>query len=274
MITSFAQITCSPEFGETIGWQVKTGRDFSREFSRDSTAIVLNEAAADHIGLNDLVGRDIQLNGTAYKIIGIVKDILMESPWLPVKPTTFRLDSEMVNIHTVRLKSEVPIEDAIAAVQTSFNKISPSSPFEFQFVDEEFNEKFESEERIGKLSYVFAFLAIFISCLGLFGLSAFVAEQRTKEIGIRKVLGATVANLWAMQSKGFVRLVLIACLLATPLAWYFLEGWLADYDYRIELDWTVFANAAVLALVITLLTVSYQSIRAALINPVDSLKDE
>ncbi len=271
---SFGFTACSQEFGKTIGWELVEGRDFSRERGTDTTALILNEAAVDLIGLPNIVGRTISYGDDPHQVIGVVKNMIMESPYSPIKPSVFKLEPSWTNIHTVRLKPGVPVNEAIAAVEGVFKKFSPNTPFEYEFIDEAYDEKFRSEERIGSLAKVFAILAVLISCLGLFGLSTFVAERRTKEIGIRKVLGATVANLWAMQSKGFVGLVLLSCLIATPIAWYFLNGWLSDYEYRIELNWIVFFASTMLAIIVTLLTVSYQSIRAALANPVDSLKNE
>jgi len=155
-----------------------------------------------------------------------------------------------------------------------FTKYSPASPFEYQFVDEEYARKFSDEERIGKLASSFAILAIFISCLGIFGLSSFVAEQRMKEIGVRKVMGASVVNLWSMLSKDFLALVVISLIIAMPLAFYFMNGWLSKYNYRTEMAWWIFVASGAGALLITLCTVSYQSIRAALANPVNSLRSE
>jgi putative ABC transport system permease protein len=155
-----------------------------------------------------------------------------------------------------------------------FKKYNPTAPFQSTFVDEEFARKFGNEKRVGTLAAFFAALAIFISCLGLFGLASFVAEQRTKEIGIRKVLGASVMNLWRMLSKDFVVLVIVSCLIAVPLAWYELSNWLQDYEYRTEISWWIFALSGFGALIITLLTVSFQAIKAALMNPVKSLRSE
>ncbi len=270
----FGKVDCSPEYGQTIGWNIKEGRDFSRERGTDSLAMILNEAATRQIGFTDMIGREITFMERDYQVIGVVEDIVMESPWEPIKPTVFMLDPNRINVFNVKLKSEIPVQDAIATIKTTIKKLSPSSPFEYRFADATYARKFRAEERIGTLAYVFSFLAIFISCLGLFGLSVFVAERRTKEIGIRKVLGASIANLWAMQSRGFVIMVIISCLIATPLAWYFLENWLTNYDYRIEISWQVFISATALALLVTLLTVSYQSVRAAMTNPVKSLKNE
>ena len=271
---SFAAVACSPKYGETVGWEIIQGRDFSSELATDTLAAILNEAALELIGTNDIIGKTIKKDNKNYQVIGVTKNLIMESPWRPVKPTFFHLDSDWVNMYMVKLKSGIPVQQALSAVEGVYEKLSPSSPFDFQFVDSEFESKFRAEERIGKLARIFAILAIFISCLGLFGLSAFVAEQKIKEIGIRKVLGASVSQLWAMQSRGFIALVLLASLIAVPLSWYFLDTWLSSYEYRIELGWNVFILAAFLALIVTFFTVSFQSIKAALANPVDSLKAE
>ena len=166
------------------------------------------------------------------------------------------------------------MRDALARIETVFKKYNPASPFEYKFTDDEYANKFSDEERIGNLSTFFAILAIIISCLGLFGLASFVAEQRTKEIGVRKVLGASIVNLWQMLSKEFVLLTAISCLIAIPVAWYFLHQWLQRYTYRTNISWWIFIVAGLGALMITLLTVSIQAIRAAVANPVKSLRTE
>ena len=270
----FGIVSCSHEFGKTIGWNILEGRDFSRDFSTDTSSLILNESGVALTGLTDIVGKTIVWNEAPYQVIGVVKDMIMESPWLPVKPTVFHMNPDWTSVFTMRLKKGIPIKDALATVQSTFEKHSPLTPFEFEFTDTEYESKFRSEERIGSLAKVFAFLTIFISCLGLFGLSTFIAEQKTKEIGIRKVLGASVTNLWAMQSKSFIILVLFACLIASPIAWYFLDGWLEQYEYRIELNLKVFVFASIMAMIVTLLTVSYQSVKAALANPIKSLRSE
>lgn len=270
----FNVVSISPEYGKTIGWEVAQGRDFSREFGTDTTAFVLNEAAVKMIGMNDIVGKTIIWNEKPMQVVGVAKDMITQSPYEPVQPTVFFQDKYWVDIFTIRLKAGVPIKEALAKVEGVYKELDPASPFEYKFTDEEYDKKFQSEERIGKLARVFAILAVFISCLGLFGLSAFVAEQRTKEIGIRKVLGATVADLWAMQSKGFVVLVILSLAIASPLAWYFLKNWLKDYEYHVTLGWQVFALSGILAVLVTLLTVSFQSVKAALANPVKSLRSE
>jgi ABC-type antimicrobial peptide transport system permease subunit len=166
------------------------------------------------------------------------------------------------------------MQEGLAKVEAVFRKYNPAAPFEYKFTDEEYARKFEDEKRIGNLSTFFAILAVFISCLGLFGLASFVAEQRTKEIGVRKVLGASVFNLWQMLSKDFVNLVIISCAIAIPISWYFLHQWLQKYTYRTDISWWIFLVAGMGAMVITLITISYQAIKAALMNPVNSLRSE
>jgi putative ABC transport system permease protein len=265
----------SHEFGKTVGWIFKDGRDFSRERASDSLAFVINEAAAKFIGFENPVGETLTWNGEPYTIIGVIEDMIIESPYEPVRASLWHIDRyDNANLVIIKLNPDISPHEAIEKIKTVFSKHDPASPFSHEFVDVEYARKFSNEERIGRLASFFAALAIFISCLGIFGLAGFVAEQRTKEIGVRKVMGASVVNLWGMLSKDFVVLVGISLLLAMPLAWYFMSNWLMSYSYRSTMTWWIFAGAGVGALLITLLTVSYQSIKAAVANPVDSLRNE
>jgi ABC-type antimicrobial peptide transport system permease subunit len=270
----FATIWGTHELGKTIGWQFSGGRDFSRQFSTDSSSIVVNEAAVKFMGVTNPVGMNIKWGDRNYTIIGVIKDMLMQSPYRPVKQTFYFLDPENVNWIILKLNPNKSAQESIAAIEAALRKYIPSAPFEYKFADTEFAAKFTAEVRVGKLATFFAALAIFISCLGLFGLASFIAEQRTKEIGVRKVLGASVTRLWSMLSKDFVILVLISCMLATPVAWYFMQQWLLKYDYRTGISSWIFIAAAIGAVVITLLTVSFQAIKAAVANPVKSLRTE
>ena len=200
---------------------------------------------------------------------------MQESPFYPVRPTLYHIGKyeNMYNL-ILKLNPQQNAKQSLTGIEQVLKKYTPNVPFDYKFVDEEFGSKFRAEERIGKLSSYFAILAIFISCLGLFGMASFVAEQRTKEIGIRKVLGASVVNLWRLLSTEFFVLVLLSCIIAAPIAWYYLNNWLTNYDYRIEISWQVFVLAALAALIITLLTVSFQAIKAAIANPVKSLRTE
>jgi putative ABC transport system permease protein len=265
----------SHEFGKTVGWIFKEGRDFSREFASDSNAFVINEAAAKFLGFENPVGEILTWNDRNYTIIGVIQDMIIESPYEPVRPGLWHIDRyDNANLVILKLNPEMSSHEAIEKIKTVFTKYSPASPFAYEFVDLEYARKFSDEERIGKLASSFAVLAIFISCLGIFGLASFVAEQRTKEIGVRKVLGASVVNLWGMLSKDFLVLVSISLLLSMPMAWYFMNNWLQNYQYRSTISWWIFAVAALGSLIITLLTVSYQAIKAALMNPVNSLRSE
>ena len=262
------------DFGKTVGWQFKEGRDFSREYATDSMAFVINESAAKFLGFKNPVGTILKWEDRPYTIIGVIKDMVVQSPYQPVRPSLFHISSNMENVVIMKLDPTSSSRDALAKIETVFKKFNPAAPFEYKFVDDEYAKKFGDEERVGKLATFFAALAIFISCLGLFGLASFVAEQRTKEIGIRKVLGASVFNLWRLLSRDFVVLVILSCLIAAPIAWYFLHDWLLKYEYRTDISWWIFIVAGVGALGITLLTVSFQAIKAALMNPVKSLRSE
>jgi putative ABC transport system permease protein len=270
----FPNIDVSYDYGKTVGWQFNAGRDFSREFLTDSLGFVANETAVRFMGLKDPVGETVRWDGVAYKIIGVVKDMVIESPYAPVRPTLFHLSPYPGNVMIAKINLAASAGEALKKMAAVFKKYNPSQPFEYRFVDEEYEKKFGEEQRLGKLAGIFAALAIFISCLGLFGMASFVAEQRTKEIGIRKVLGATVVNLWGLLSKDFVGLVIISLLISSPLAYYFMHRWLQNYPYHTGIAWWIFAGAGSGALMVTLLTVSYQSVRAAFANPVKSLRTE
>ncbi len=273
----FNMFSVSHDYGKTVGMQIKEGRDFSRVFKTDTAAIIINEAAAKIIGFKNPVNKFIKSNDgskSLLQIIGVSRNMVSESPYNPIRPAFYFISNGWYSIYTIKVKNTSIASDAIEKVETIFRKINPGSPFEYSFVDEEYGKKFAAEERIGKLATFFAILAIFISCLGLFGLASFVAEQRTKEIGVRKVLGASVFNLWKLLSKDFVYLVLISCLIAIPISYYYLNDWLEKYEYHTDISWWVFAVSAFGALFVTLLTISYQAIKAALMNPVKSLKSE
>jgi len=275
LAVDFPNNRVSYEFGKTVNWKIKAGRDFSREFATDSAAFIINESAAKFLGFKDPVGTVLKWNDKPFTIIGIVKDIMQESPFYPVRPSLYHIGKyeDMFNL-ILKLNPHKNAKQSLTGIEKVLKKYTPGVPFDYKFVDEEFGNKFRAEERVGKLASYFAILAIFISCLGLFGMASFVAEQRTKEIGIRKVLGASVVNVWRLLSTEFFVLVLVSCIIATPIAWYYLDNWLANYDYRIEIGWPVFALAALAALIITLLTVSFQAIKAAIANPVKSLRTE
>jgi putative ABC transport system permease protein len=274
----FGTIWVTHNFGKTVSWQIKEGRDFSKEFTSDSSAIILNETAAKYMGLKNPVGTTVKwgndVHGKNYKVIGVIKDMLMESPYDPVRQTIYFMDYNDVNWIILKLNSNKSATQSIAQVESVFKKYIPSVPFDYKFADKEFASKFAAEERIGKLSTFFAALAIFISCLGLFGLASFVAEQRTKEIGVRKVLGASLFNLWRLLSKDFLLLVIISLLIAIPISYHFMSNWLLHYNYRTNISWWVFGISGFGAVLITLLTVSFQAIKAAIANPVKSLRTE
>ncbi len=273
LVTYFRDVNVTPEFGKTIGWTIKEGRDFSRDFPADSGSVILNETGAKVTGLKNPVGEIIKYNGKTYTVVGIAKDMLTQSPYDPMEASVFFCDGWM-GVITIRIKPGAVTGEALTKIASVFKQYNPGDPFQYKFIDEEYAKKYSDEVRIGNLASFFAVLAIFISCLGLFALSSFVAEQKTKEIGVRKVLGATVFNLWKMQSKEFVGLVIIACLIAVPIAWHFLNQWLQNYNYRVEISWQIFAIAIAGAMVITLLTISFQAIKAAIANPVKSLRTE
>jgi len=276
--SSFAVTYINEDYGSTIKWKIKRGRDFSSEFSTDSAAVIINESAARYIGLQNPIGEFITNDDTKQKmqIIAVVEDVIADSPYDPVKMAFYWYIKNPNDLSEMLIKvnPRVTAKEALFKIEGIQKNLVPSAPFQYKFTNEEYDLKFKAEQRIGKLATFFAVFAIFISYLGLFGLASFVAEQRTKEFGIRKVLGATVANLLQMLSKDFLILVIVACLIAAPTAYYFMHEWLQKYTYRTEISWWIFAGAAAGALFITLFTVSYQAIKAAVMNPVKALKTE
>ncbi|MBL4677421.1 MAG: FtsX-like permease family protein [Mucilaginibacter sp.] len=265
-------VSVSTDYFKTLGMQLKEGHDFSQDPKVDSSNIVLNEAAVKRLRLSNPVGQIITSFGVKRHIIGVIKDALMDSPFQSADPTMFFQYGGNHLLYS--LSPNMSSRAAIDKVGEVFSKYNPSSPFSYRFVDDDYNKKFNLELLVGKLAAIFAVLAIFISCLGLFGLAAYVAEQRTKEIGVHKVLGATITQVWILITKDFVILVVISCIIASPLAFYFLQNWLNQYSYRISMGPGVFIISAVTAVVITLLTISFQSIKASLANPVKSLRSE
>jgi ABC-type antimicrobial peptide transport system permease subunit len=269
----FSNVRVTMAYGKTVGWQLVEGRDFSEQFQTDSSAIVLNETAVKYMGFRDPIGKTVKAFGKDFRVIGVIRDVVAESPFEPVKQAVYHVadNGDYLNI---RINPNASAHAAIAAIEKAWKTYAPEAPFSYHFVDDVYAKKFSDEERVGKLATAFTVFAIFISCLGLFGMASYMAEQRIKEIGVRKVLGASVVSLWGLLSKDFVGLVVIALVIALPLAGYFMNSWLQHYPYRTDLAWWVFAVTGAGALLITVLTVSYQSIRAALTNPVRSLRSE
>lgn len=274
----FAVVWVTPDYGKTVGFEIKEGRDYSKDFPGDSSSIVVNESAVKFMNIKDPVGKIITSGNGAdqekFTIIGVVKDMVITSPYEPVKQTLYRPASGNINWMLLRLNPAKSVGESLATIEQVYKANIATAPFTYKFVEEDYASKFAEEVRVGKLASFFTILAILISCLGLFGLASFVAEQRTKEIGIRKIVGASLFNLWGLLSKDFILLVGLSCLMAIPLGYYYLNNWLQQYDYRISISWWVFVIAIAGAITITLLTVSFQAIKAALANPVKSLRSE
>jgi putative ABC transport system permease protein len=264
----------SPGFINTTGMQIIAGRDFDADWKKDSMNIIVNQTFAKLMNKKNPVGEIVRQDSNAYHIVGMVKDFVYNDFYKAPDPYVLYCDPRNTYNLFIRIKDNANTSDALAQIESVIKKNNPGYPFEYNFIDADFDKLFKSEMLVAKLSRLFAILTIFISCLGLFGLAAYTAERRTKEIGIRKVLGATVAGMVGLLSKDFLKLVFIAVLVASPLAWYIMNNWLQDYAYRINIQWTVFVLAAILALLIAFLTVSVQAIKASVANPVNSLRTE
>lgn len=270
----FSQEDISYDYGKTISWEFSAGRDFSRSFLSDSAAVIINQAAADFMTMKKPTENYITFYGQQFKIIGVTKDIINRSPYGQVQPMVYFLAKWAGGCLLLKIRPEMSASKAISNIASVLKRENPEQPFEYHFVDQEYAKEFGNEERIGKLATVFAGLAIFISCLGLFGMASFMAEQRIKEIGIRKVLGASVFALWQLLSKDFAILVFISIIIASPVAYYFMNNWLRNYQYHTDVAWWIFIVTAIGAILITLITVSFQAIKAASANPIKSLKTE
>lgn len=264
----------SPEYISTMGMHLIAGRNFYPNIQSDSNNIIVNQTMARLLKKKNVTGTIMTHDGTNYTIIGIVNDFIYNDMYSPSAPLIMYSDTSNVNYLTMRLTASNNLPASISKIETVIKKNNPGFPFEYKFVDAQFDQLFKTETLIGKLATVFAILAIFISCLGLFGLAAYTAERRTKEIGIRKVLGASAKGLAGLLSIDFLKLVALSCLIAFPIAWWMMNDWLQSYAYRIKISWTIFLVAGSIALFIALLTVSFQAIKAAMANPVASLRSE
>ena len=280
---NYGTLAVSPEYGKTVGWQFVLGRDFNRDSPLDSSGLIINESAMRAMDLKDPIGTFVtwtwwmdKSRVIKYRIIGVVKDMIVESPFAPTRPIVYYQKglNGGVNWIEIKVRPDVAMNRALPKIAAAMKKLVPSAPFDYQFVDEDYALKFASEIRMSKLAGFFAALAVFISCLGLFGLASFTTEQRTREVGIRKVLGASVAEVWRLLSKEFAVLVGISLLIAVPAAWYIMEHWLMNYSYRVSISVWVFVASGLAAFMVSMATVSFQAVRAAVMNPVAALRSE
>ena len=265
----------TPEYGKIIGWQIKEGQDFSASMLTDSSAFILNESAVRLMGFQHPIGQTVEWRDKPYHIIGVIRDIVAQSPYQPISPYIFHISGGQHNwVVVVRVNPSLSMSTALTRIGNIYSRYEPLYPIDYRFADQEYANKFTEEVRIGRLSLLFTIFAVIISCLGLLGMASFMAEQRRREIGIRKVLGASVFTVWQLLSREFLLLVIISLVIASPLAWLGMNKWLQQYPYRTGIVWWIFAAAGAGALLITFLTVSYQTIRAALTSPVKNLRAE
>ncbi|MEP6466077.1 MAG: FtsX-like permease family protein [Parafilimonas sp.] len=268
-------------FIPTYGIKISAGRNFSRDYATDTANFIINEAAVKVIGWKSAlqaVGKNFKYSGTSGHIIGVMKDFHFESLHQQIAPLVFIMPATLPNqssYNDISIKiGSGNISGALATVKNTWQKYLPETPYQYTFLDEHFADLYDAEQKQETIFTTFAFIAIFIACLGLFGLSAFAISQRVKEIGVRKVLGADVTSIVTLLSKDFIKLVIIAAIIAFPVAWFAMNKWLQSFAYRISIHWWVFLFAAIAALLIALITVSFQAIKAAIANPVKSLRAE
>jgi putative ABC transport system permease protein len=276
--TSFDRYLADEGLGATAGLQFIQGRDFDlKQFPTDSTGLIINESSLKEMKFKNPLGKKVFDLGIEWHIVGVVKDFILTSPYEPTRPILIcgaKSKFMTFNVMQIKLNGNNATDKNLAKAAAIFKKYNPEYPFEYKFVDEAYAQKFDNEQRQGVLAALFAGLTILISCLGLFGLATYMAENRIKEIGVRKVLGASVSGITALLSKDFVKLVIISFVIAAPLSYWAMYKWLQDYEYRVSIHWWVFGIACVLSVTIAILTVSYQAIKAALANPVKSLRTE
>ena len=274
--TDFDRFSADEGLVKTAGLKIVQGRDMDlTNFPSDSLAIILNESAAKAMNFKNPIGQILRDNDKEWHVIGVIKDFVLRSPYEPTKPMFIAgVKSGFINVINIKLNAANSTPQNMKTVEKIFKSYNPKYPFEYHFVDEQYAKKFDDTKRTATLIGVFAGLTIFISCLGLFGLAAYMAENRVKEIGVRKVLGASVLSITTLLSKEFLVLVIVSLIIASPVAWFFMSKWLGDYSYRINIEWWVFALAGLLSIVISLITVSFQAIKAAVANPVKSLRSE
>jgi putative ABC transport system permease protein len=275
--TDFFRFSTDENLASLAGLKLVQGRDINlMKFPTDSSAVLLNENAVKAMRFKNPIGQLITDNEITFHVVGVVKNFILTSPFDPVAPMVIEgMVSHMgMNVINIKMAAGTDPMENMRKLEKILKKYNPDYPFEYHFVDEQYARKFDDTKRTATLSGLFAGLTILISCLGLFGLASFMAVQRTKEIGVRKVLGASVLNLWQLLSKDFVVLILISLCISIPVAWYFMHQWLLQFEYRTTISWWIFASAGLGAIAITLLTVSYQSVKAALANPVNSLRTE
>jgi ABC-type antimicrobial peptide transport system permease subunit len=260
---------------KTAGMHLVEGRDIDiNNFPSDSTACLISESTAKAMGFKDPIGQIIYDDPVNWHVVGVIKDFILESPYEPIKPFMVKGPKYDGNVLLIKLNDANSDTKNLARAESIFKQYNPAYPFEYYFMDKAYAQKFSNEQLTQTLASLFAALTIFISCLGLFGLAAYLTENRTKEIGVRKVLGASAAGIAALLSKDFVKLVIIAILIASPVAWWAMHKWLAGYTYRVAISWWIFMAAALSAILIALITISFQSVKAALANPVKSLRTE
>ena len=271
VLISFRYI--NSDFLDATGMQLAEGRGFSENMAKDSTSVLVSESFAKLMGEGSAIGKQVN-RGDTYTVVGVVKDFLYGDMYGESDPVLFYNYIDQSRYMYLKTNPEIPAEEMLSKVEAVMKTHNSAFPFEYAFVDERFDARFKSEQLVGTLSQLFALLAILISCLGLFGLAAYTAEQRSKEIGVRKVLGSSVKGIVQLLSKDFMRLVIFALLIAGPIAWWMMQNWLESFAYRIEINWWVFVIAGLSAICIALLTVSFQAVKAAVANPVKSLRTE
>ena len=269
----FSALATDVDFSITFGIELLEGKDFSG-VPADSSHMMLNKAAVTAMGIKNPVGMKMRYGNTNYNVIGVTDNVIMESPFKPVDPVMMFYNKDFSSFVSIRLKDQADLKKSIASIENIITRYNPAYPFEYSFADEAFSMKFANEQLISRITNIFAGLAIFICCIGLAGLASFTIEKRTREIGIRKVLGANLQQLLALISKEFLKLVAIAFVIAVPIAWWLMHSWLQNYDFRVQISWWLFCSVGLLVLLLALAVVSANTMKAALRNPVNSLRTE